>query len=705
MTKPILTTFQSVAPMFIQKYERYLPTAFDESMTLLEKMNKIIVYLNQIGQLTNDVVEQWNKVMEWLSTDAISEDVERILNQWVQDGTLDSLINETIFEELNTKIAEKANKDEVEQARKIYPSLHERIESIDNPTITTILKQGVDSGYCRIPFVEITNNGVVVAGSDFRANASDHTKIDIGVIRSLDNGKTWQDKQLVLTNNNVVSNSRKMDGTILINRNTNRIFVFGLVFDMTEQWQTSTSPIWDFVYKFSDDDGQTWSTERSLKHLFNSDSSVKIAWGGVGKGITMKDGTLVLPIQIVNTDETPYSMQSSIIVSTDGGNTWVWSGSRVPAQTSECNVVEHKTGELLLNARSDFKTRRIFTSANLGVLWEPHETDGDTLIEPNCQASMDIVNVSGKEYGLFLNPYASLLRENITLQATENFVNYYPVKTLNKGVTDGYGCLANYNGQIVAVIEKRGDIEFHDLSGVTNNIANGKEENKQHNMYVTAFIDENNVLRINPEMKFVFVDVNNSASNVISKIVGGKVGQELFISNFSGNHPFTFSYQTNGVSLNNTTRPTNGEYTLHMLASYENNYDINNTVIGEGEWLHVVVTENHAEIVNPMDFARKKIDMIDISYDRTLTEYNTMVLANCSERNVVVTLPSLDSVGLYHEIEVKRLDGSPTYSLVIQTSGNDLIRSENSVGSSTYNLNSSIGHRLIRKINSKWYII
>jgi len=28
--------------LFLQRYERYLPTAFDESMSLLEKMNKLI---------------------------------------------------------------------------------------------------------------------------------------------------------------------------------------------------------------------------------------------------------------------------------------------------------------------------------------------------------------------------------------------------------------------------------------------------------------------------------------------------------------------------------------------------------------------------------------------------------------------------------------------------------------------------------------
>lgn len=100
MDKPILT-FGGVAPLIIQQYERYLPTAFDESMTILQKMNKIIMYLNQIGELTDQVVSQWNEVMEWVMSDGLSESVLRKLNEMIADGSLGELINEVL---LNTKV-------------------------------------------------------------------------------------------------------------------------------------------------------------------------------------------------------------------------------------------------------------------------------------------------------------------------------------------------------------------------------------------------------------------------------------------------------------------------------------------------------------------------------------------------------------------------------------------------------------------------
>lgn len=102
-TKPVLT-FSQVAPLIVHHYERYIPNAFDESMTILEKVNKIIVQLNRIGELSNLVSEKWNEVMEWVMADGLTLAVTDKLDEMVNDGTMDEIINEHIFNELNTKI-------------------------------------------------------------------------------------------------------------------------------------------------------------------------------------------------------------------------------------------------------------------------------------------------------------------------------------------------------------------------------------------------------------------------------------------------------------------------------------------------------------------------------------------------------------------------------------------------------------------------
>jgi hypothetical protein len=104
MVKPTINTFEQIAPLIIQSYERYLPTAFDDSLTMIEKVNKIIQYCNQIGQLTNDVVAQWNTVMDWVMNEGLTTDVNNKLDAMASDGTLANLINNVLFDELNSRI-------------------------------------------------------------------------------------------------------------------------------------------------------------------------------------------------------------------------------------------------------------------------------------------------------------------------------------------------------------------------------------------------------------------------------------------------------------------------------------------------------------------------------------------------------------------------------------------------------------------------
>jgi hypothetical protein len=91
--KPELVKFNTIAPIIVQEYERYLPTAFDDSMTILEKMNKVIAYLNEVGRLSTEVITKWNEVIDWVTNDGLSETVLARLDEWLADGTLQDLIN------------------------------------------------------------------------------------------------------------------------------------------------------------------------------------------------------------------------------------------------------------------------------------------------------------------------------------------------------------------------------------------------------------------------------------------------------------------------------------------------------------------------------------------------------------------------------------------------------------------------------------
>lgn len=115
MTKPDFTLYPQIPVPGIQTYERYLPTAFDESLTLLEKVNKIIEYLNRTGALIDDIVNKWNEIMKWLLGEGLQDAVNEKLEEWLKDGTLENIIQEVIdgrLDDLEKRVQDLLNQVE-----------------------------------------------------------------------------------------------------------------------------------------------------------------------------------------------------------------------------------------------------------------------------------------------------------------------------------------------------------------------------------------------------------------------------------------------------------------------------------------------------------------------------------------------------------------------------------------------------------------
>lgn len=104
MKKPIVDYQRKSQPIDIQMYKRYLPTAFDESLSLLEKVNKIIFKLNEIGELTNETIDMWNKIMEWIMSHGLDEIVtDKVIekfNEMMDNGEFADLINDELLNEI-----------------------------------------------------------------------------------------------------------------------------------------------------------------------------------------------------------------------------------------------------------------------------------------------------------------------------------------------------------------------------------------------------------------------------------------------------------------------------------------------------------------------------------------------------------------------------------------------------------------------------
>lgn len=330
----------------------------------------------------------------------------------------------------------------------------------------------IDFYYLRIPFCEVTNKGTIIVGADIREKSiNDITHISIGIVRSEDGGKTFKDSQIIIPHTNHSIFDRAMDATILVDRISGRIFVFAHHIKTTNDWvetHNNGEYGYDCVYVYSDDDGLTWSPPQSIKKTLIGDlTDVITLFGGVGHGITMQDGTLVLPIQCkmaMNDNPNVYNIQSGIVYSKDGGDSWSISKTLIPCYSSENMVVESENGVLIANCKSYIGERRVFITSDLGSTWVAHSSDR-LLIEPiACQGSF---HKKDNTY-YFVNPHNSSARSNILLQESQDCLNWTPSLTLESKEVCGYSCLCHWNDNLYAAIEMNGEsIDFFCLK--TNN--------------------------------------------------------------------------------------------------------------------------------------------------------------------------------------------------------------------------------------------
>lgn len=85
-----------------ERYRRYLPSAYDSSLSVYEQLVQMIEYMNQLGLLTNDMISSWNEFQKWFYENfeaGLQDTVEEVLNKWLETGKLDD-----IFQRLDEKV-------------------------------------------------------------------------------------------------------------------------------------------------------------------------------------------------------------------------------------------------------------------------------------------------------------------------------------------------------------------------------------------------------------------------------------------------------------------------------------------------------------------------------------------------------------------------------------------------------------------------
>lgn len=321
----------------------------------------------------------------------------------------------------------------------------------------------------RIPGLVTTNDGTLLAVYDVRYNSSVDLQeyVDVGVSRSIDKGQTWEDMRLVMNFGEYGGLPRAQNGVgdpaILVDKTTGRIWVIaawthgmgnGRAWHNSKQGQGLTETA-QLVLTKSDDDGKTWSQPINITQQIK-DPECFFLLQGPGKGISMKDGTLVFPSQYIGADRVP---NAGIIYSKDKGKTWnIHQHAR--NNTTESQVIELEDGTLMLNMRDNRGgSRAVSITRDMGRTWQEHPSSHSALIEPVCMASLIKVeakdNVLGKDILLFSNPNSTEHRNNITIKASlDSGLTWKETNQilLDEGTSWGYSCLTMVDNETVGII-------------------------------------------------------------------------------------------------------------------------------------------------------------------------------------------------------------------------------------------------------------
>jgi sialidase-1 len=327
---------------------------------------------------------------------------------------------------------------------------------------TVLQKQGDNNVHTyRIPGLTTTKAGTLIAVFDLRhKNGADLPgDIDIAARRSTDHGQTWSPAARVLDFDNTIPNSHGNgvgDPCILADLQTGTLFVAGLWSFGDKGWNSSKpgmSPdeTGQFILSRSDDDGRTWSKPINITTQIKQ-PEWQLCLQGPGRGIQLRNGTLVMPAQFKEGrgDRIPHSY---FIYSQDHGNTWKPSPPVVaPGQlpwTTEAQIAELSNGQILISMRNHhpdkqrawatFQPNPINGSLD-GGQWSPVRYN---LNDPTCAAGLVHLPASTTQDHLILCSHADSKthREHMTVRLSRDNGNTWPVSRLIDKRPSAYSCL------------------------------------------------------------------------------------------------------------------------------------------------------------------------------------------------------------------------------------------------------------------------
>ena len=258
--------------------------------------------------------------------------------------------------------------------------------------------------YFRIPTIERSAKGTLLAFAEARYLDDDHARNDIVLKRSTDGGKTWGPLQIIHANPELVmvnpSPLALGDGRILLlyetfphgyhARNGKHKGVTYVM--MNEGFGEHTQQL---LLRTSDDDGKSWSEPVELQTITRKDPGI-IQSGSPTNGLELKygqhKGRILFPLFLCKKlDAKRRSILNAVLYSDDGGKQWQLSDYVSAAETGDCNeclISETDAGHVVMNARAGRNPRRaISRSTDGGTSWSPFRFSEHLMNRP-CNAGL-----------------------------------------------------------------------------------------------------------------------------------------------------------------------------------------------------------------------------------------------------------------------------------------------------------------------------
>lgn len=284
----------------------------------------------------------------------------------------------------------------------------------------------------RIPGIVITEKGTLLAYYECRKSNSDWADIDIKIIRSTDEGDTWQTVTVINGSGNTLNNP------VMFIKGEEIHFLFFKNYKV-------------LFHCVSNDDGKTFSEpqEKSV----DCDFFYTVTAVGPGHGI-VHDGKMIVPVWFAQNEENAHAHRPSVIAtlySTDGEKWHLgeFIGKDVLINPSECALAVTADNKVLISIRNENSChQRAFALSDNGLSNWGEVRFNSQMPDPVCMGSM--CHENGKIYHINCN--SNTARENLTVKISDDcFKNF---ESIVVDTPAGYSDIAVRNKTLYVFYER-----------------------------------------------------------------------------------------------------------------------------------------------------------------------------------------------------------------------------------------------------------